>query len=76
MRKSLEQLIGVAYSVKIYFQTESFEIHMFEDGSLVDFYVKKIYELSEVLKRTHGLEVRFLWDARGIIVRIFEDYSE
>lgn len=76
MRKSLEQLIEVAYSVKLYFCVGSFELHMYEDGSYVDFHVSAINDAAELLKRTQRLMVKILFDDRGLIVRLFENYNE
>ena len=76
MRKSLEDLIEVAYSVKIYFKVGSFDLHMYEDGSFVDFHVREISSVEDFMKRIPHLGVKILFDERGILVRLFENYSE
>ena len=76
MRKSLEQLIDTTYDVKIYFQVGSFDLHMYEDESYADFYVRGVYDAAELLNLVQNLKIKILFDDRGLIVRLFENYSE
>ena len=76
MRKSLEQLIDIAYDVKNYFQVGSFDLHMYEDESYADFHVRGVYDAAELLNLVQSLKIKILFDDRGLIVRLFENYNE
>ncbi len=76
MKKSLIDLIEVAFRVKVYFRLSGYELHQYEDGSYVDFLVPKIPDVKYLLSLASGLEMRILYDERGIIVRLLEKCSE
>lgn len=76
MTKSLSNLIDVAFDVKVYFEVGSYELHQYDDGSYVDFHVQKISDVKRLLSLANGLDMRILYDERGIIVRLFENYEE
>lgn len=72
MSKTLEELIDTAYSIKVYFSLSSYELYQYEDGSFVDFHVRKIVDLPTLIKLAHGLELRFFAEENAITVRLFE----
>lgn len=76
MRQSLIDLIEVAFDVKVYFGVSSYELHQYDDGSYVDFLVQKIPDVKRLLSLANGLDMRILYDERGIIVRLSENYVE
>lgn len=72
MTKSLEELIDTAYGIKVYFSLSSYELHQYEDGSFVDFHVRKVVDLPTLIKLAHGLELKFFAEENAITVRLFE----
>lgn len=72
MTKTLEELIETAYHIKVYFQIEHYALYQYEDGSYVDFRVKKITDLKRLTSLVGGLELKFFADDNFIIVRLFE----
>lgn len=72
MSKTLSELIEVAFDVKVFFGLGSYELHHYEDGSFVDFHVKKITDICGLLEVTKGLELKFFAEENFIIVRLFE----
>ena len=72
MSKTLSELIEVAFNVKVFFSLASYELHHYEDGSFVDFRVKKITDICGLLKVSKGLELKFFAEGDLIIVRLFE----
>lgn len=76
MSKALEKLIDTAYGIKVYFGLSSYELHQYEDGSFVDFHVRKVVDLPTLVKLAHGLELRFFAEDNAITVRLFEKVSE
>lgn len=72
MTKQLQELIDVAFDMKVYFQTASYELHHYEDGSFADFHVKKVVDLRTLIKVAQGLELKFFADDGTMIVRLFE----
>lgn len=76
MSKSFQELIERAYDIKVYFAVGSYELHHYEDGSFVDFHVKKVVDLGTLLQLAGGLELKFFADGNLMIVRLFERYEE
>lgn len=72
MTKQLQELIETAFNVKVFFQTASYELYHYEDGSFADFRVKKIVDLPTLIKVANGLELKFFADDGFVIVRLFE----
>lgn len=72
MSKTLEELIETAYDIKVYFSLSSYELHQYEDGSFVDFHVRKVVDLPTLIKLADGLELKFFAEDNAIIVRLFE----
>lgn len=76
MTKSLIDLIDVAFNVKVYFKVGSYELHQYDDGSYVDFIVQKIPDVKRLLSLANGLDMQILRGDAGIIVRLYENFSE
>ncbi len=76
MTQSLSDLIDVAFNVKVYFKVSSYELHQYDDGSYVEFVVQKIPDVKRLLSLTKGLDMQILNGNIGIIVRLYENYSE
>lgn len=72
MTKQLQELIETAFDVKVFFQTASYELHHYEDGSFADFHVKKVVDLPTLIKVANGLELKFFADDGTMTVRLFE----
>ena len=72
MKKTLEELIDTAYDIKVYLSLSSYELHHYEDGSYVDFHVRKIVDLPTLIRLAHELELKFFAENDSIIVRLFE----
>lgn len=72
MTKQLQELIETAFDVKVYFQLASYELNHYEDGSFVDFHVRKVTDLPTLIKIANGHELKFYADDLGILVRLFE----
>lgn len=72
MSTTLSELIDIAFRVKIFFGLGSYELHHYEDGSFVDFHVKKVPDIKGLLKVASGLELKFFAEDNFIIVRLFE----
>ena len=72
MKKTLEELIDTAYDIKVHFSLSSYELHHYEDGSYVDFHVRKIVDLPTLSRLAHELELKFFAENDAIIVRLFE----
>ena len=72
MTKTLSELIDVAYDIKVFFGLGSYELNHYEDGSFVDFQVKKVENLPTLLSLSQGHEIRFYASENYIIVRLYE----
>lgn len=72
MTKQLQELIETAFDVKVFFQLSSYELHHYEDGSYVDFHVRKVVDLPSLIKIANGLELKFFAEDGTMIVRLFE----
>lgn len=72
MTKQLQELIEIAFDVKVFFQLSSYELHHYEDGSYVDFHVRKVVDLPTLIKIANGLELKFFAEDGTMIVRLFE----
>lgn len=72
MTKNLAELIDTAYDIKVYFSISSYELHQYEDGSYVDFYVLKVTDIKTLLKLAGDLELKFFAESGRMIVRLFE----
>lgn len=70
------QLIETAFDVKVFFQESSYELHHYDDGSYVDFKVKKINDTRTLCRLVQNLEFRLFEQDGYIIIRIFEDFRE
>ena len=76
MTDSFKILIEVAFDVKVFFNVASYTLYQYEDGSYVEFRVRKIKDLPKLIKLSQGLEI-FLYESEGeIIVRVYENPSE
>lgn len=72
MTKTLTELIERAYDIKVYFSVGSYELHHYEDGSFVDFHVKKVVDLPTLQRLAGDLELKFFAEDGNIMVRLFE----
>lgn len=72
MSKTLAELIETAFDIKVYFSLSSYELHHYEDGSFVDFHVRKVVDLPTLINLAHGLELKFFAGENTITVRLFE----
>lgn len=72
MKKTLSELIEIAWDIKIFFQVGSYELHHYEDGSFIDFRVKKITDLPTLRRLSQGLTLKFFAEDSLVIVRLFE----
>lgn len=72
MTKQLQELIEIAFDVKVFFQLSSYELHHYEDGSFVDFHVRKVVDLPTLIKIANRLELKFFAEDGTMIVRLFE----
>lgn len=72
MTKTLQELIEIAFDVKVYFQLDSYRLFHYEDGSYVDFHVRKVVDLPTLIRIANGLELKFFADDGTMIVRLFE----
>lgn len=72
MTKTLAELIERAYDIKVYFSLGSYELNHYEDGSFVDFHVRKVVDLPTLQKLADGLELKFFAEEGNITVRLFE----
>ena len=72
MTKTLAELIDRAYDIKINFGVASYELNHYEDGSFVDFHVRKIVNVPLLVKLAGGLELKMFSGENDIIVRVFE----
>jgi hypothetical protein len=72
MTKQLQELIEIAFDVKVFFQLSSYELHHYEDGSFVDFHVRKVVDLPTLIKIANGLELNFFAEDGTMIVRLYE----
>lgn len=76
MTDSFKKLIEVAFDIKVFFQVASYTLFQYEDGSYVEFRIRKVKDLPTLLRLSNGLEV-FLYESEGvIIVRVYENFSE
>ena len=73
MTKSLEKLINVAFDLKVFFQVPSYTLFQYEDGSYVEFNVRKIKNLPKLLELCQGLEINIFSGETDILVRIEEN---
>lgn len=73
MTKSLEKLINVAFDLKVFFQVPSYTLFQYEDGSYVEFVVRKVKNLPQLLELCQGLEINFFGHELDILVRIEEN---
>lgn len=77
MTKSLEKLINVAFDLKLFFQVSSYTLFQYEDGSYVEFNVRKVKDLPKLLELCQGLEINFFSSELDILVRVEENpFSE
>ena len=72
MTKTLTELIDRAYDIKVYFSLGSYELNHYEDGSFVDFHVKKVVDLPTLQRLAGDLELKFFAEEGNITVRLFE----
>ena len=72
MTKTLQELIEIAFDVKVYFQLDSYRLFHYEDGSYVDFHVRKVVDLPTLIRIANGLELKFFAEDGKVIVRLFE----
>lgn len=72
MTKTLTELIDTAYNIKVYFQIAHYALYQYEDGSYVDFQVKKVTDLKKLTSLAGGLELKFFAGENFIIIRLFE----
>lgn len=72
MTKNFQELIEKAYDIKVFFSLGSYELHHYEDGSYVDFYVLKVVDLPALIRLAGDLELKFFAENGRMIVRLFE----
>lgn len=72
MTKQLQELIEIAFDVKVFFQLSSYELHGYEGCSYVDFRVDKVIDLPTLIRIANGLELKFFAEDGTMIVRLFE----
>lgn len=72
MTKQLQELIETAFHVKVFFQLASYELHHYEDGSYVDFHVRKVVDLPTLIRLANGHELKFFGGDCDMMVRMFE----
>lgn len=72
MTQTLTELIERAYDIKVYFSLGSYELNHYEDGSFVDFHVKKVVDLPTLQRLAGDLEIKFFAEEGNITVRLFE----
>lgn len=72
MTKTLSELIDRAYDIKVFFSLGSYELNQYEDGSFVDFHVKKVVDLPTLQRLAGDLELRFFAEESFITVRLLE----
>ncbi len=72
MTKTLTELIDRAYDIKVYFSLGTYELNHYEDGSFVDFHVKKVVDLPTLQRLAGDLELKFFVEEGNITVRLFE----
>ena len=76
MTDSFKKLIEVAFDIKLFFQVANYTLYQYEDGSYVEFRVRKVKDLPKLLELSQGLEV-YLYESEGVIVvRIYENPFE
>lgn len=73
MTKSLEKLINVAFDLKVFFEVPSYTLFQYEDGSYVEFVVRKVKNLPKLLELCQGLEINFFSNEIDILVRVEEN---
>lgn len=76
MRKSLETFIDTCFDIKCQLQLISYELHQYDDVSYSDFHVQQITNPKAVNAVIGSLEYRIFKDERGIVIRVFEDFSD
>lgn len=72
MTKTLQELIEIAFDVKVYFQLDGYWLFQYEDGSYVDFHVRKVVDVLTLIRIANGLELKFFAQNDKMIVRLFE----
>lgn len=73
MTKSFEKLLDVAIDLKVFFEVPSYTLFHYEDGSYVEFVVRKVKNLPKVLELCQGLEINFFGHELDILVRVEEN---
>lgn len=76
MTKTLTELIERAYDIKVYFSLGHYELNHYEDGSFVDFHVRKVSDLPTLQRLAGNLEIKFFAGDGYIIIRLFESDSD
>lgn len=76
MTNSMQELINIAFDVNVFFGLSSYVLHHYEDGSFVDFHVRKIDDPVELLRLCQGLDVRMYAEENYITVRLCERFCE
>lgn len=73
MTKSLEKLINVGFALKVYFKVPSYSLFQYEDGSYIEFCVRKVTDLPKLIELCQGLDVKLFGGDAEILVRVEED---
>lgn len=76
MTDSFKKLIEVAFDVKVFFQAPSYTLFQYEDGSYVEFSVRKIKDLPKLIELSQGLVVNLFASDGEILVRLDENPYE
>lgn len=76
MSKSFQELLERANDIKLFFRITSFQLHVYEDGSFVDFHVQRVVCLPKLLELAGSLELKFFPANGFMIVRLIENYEE
>lgn len=72
MTKSLEELINVAFDIKVFLSVGSYEFHHYEEDSYVEFRTRNIKDPLSLLRIAHGLQLYIFADNDSVIVRLYE----
>lgn len=72
MTKSLEELIDVAFRIKVHLSVGSYEFHHYDENSYVDFRTRYIKDPLALLRIAHGLQLYIFADNDSVIVRLYE----
>lgn len=76
MRASFEEMIEIAYEIKLFFKLPSYQVFAYDDGAYCDFRVKIVNNVPLLVRKAANLELKIIPDDGFIIVRLFENFNE